>query len=1370
MKTNIHLQSWLRRAAVLLITLAGCLPIVAQEEEIEGGEAFYIYQNDGHFDGFFYDQVKQIRYSRLDTLGIEHDRYVSQEIVTEDSVYRIMLTAIDSVSYVQPEIRYAKETRFMADEGMMAYYLSISKPFDDRFLLRFSGSMPAALQPKVGDVLCCPKLKDYEEAFVGKVKKVHSEGGEIQVECGYIEDLSEVFEQFVTVEQIRQKQTENGVRFSRRIAGLERPTRAEGNWEDITLFNVTSHLEGNLDLFSDNTKLILGADLSFAAVANAVYKIKGWRDFYLKTEVKPQVGLNFNVAIDGQIGGTPISLKSLPGVGDLLSKVSRIPFPAVCPILYLDVVPEPFIRGEAHLNFALNTGPEVKAMGLGIELKSEYPYIVPSASLLATPIIPAAVFLPSELDGKFELSAEINGMAQIGIKSPIKLGTMDWLKWVADAETESTLYAGPKLDGKFPLSTQMLSNTIFENLEEAELNFTALSCDLEFSAKGSILGWDGEAKKTFNYSIFKYPMKAFPVIDIDNIKVDIYGERKNNVRVSYGTKGNVFFPQTLGVGIYTKADEKDNEYRKLYKKDFRSQGYFMNTFNNVELTFEDLEAGEYLVCPIIKPSFPIIPTDDDGLIPAYKGANYADDYDKQKRKFTITMQELVLTPSEIQAEEEGGEFGVDVQTGFDTPIIPESLEKWINAEIITGSDKSNTLKLTVDENQTDAFRTGLVFVRQQISDNEVAEKTVTVKQYGGLELSKSKLEFTKEGGEQTIDILTSYKPITIVLGDAYTWLSYSLNDRKLTIKADPSEGGNRSATVIISAFSKKKNRNVEVKLTITQKGLVDASIEPTELYFGVDGGTQPVYVAVGNDTEFTGVSVRDESDTWVTVEKRTSIFNVTVKPNEYGKRIAYVDATFTAKDKDGKAYTVTLPVTILQESKGEETPFDPVDPESFKLPGDTIDLNYLTYSTRCYTENTAGEFFNDQAGMGERCTTTYDGQYIYTLLNTERATIYLKIDMDAVSAPIVDGYVGIDGVVGDEEYVRMRIKDIPIFIPYRDLLRFHASDPSHAYGYHNGDSPLCGYSPNLSSYCSSFSANFVEKWVPVNPDDTNSEYIPVYKTASLGEIKEFWLEFALMKFEDGSYSNDDDDGEVVAEFPNASVISEIKALGMPVYTGSTPPSLQGAYTMTPISLYKSKGANDMLGRGYSFAFSVEDIVKPELMHIKFSDVKDNVTGNMIQVELAQSYSPTSLMGRANRTKFKSPQKITCAVQGEGNKFTICASSKNSNDNVIWMFSGELDGDKIINLHQLQAEHLDNTYNLLNYWAHYHILADEDKVSPWFDWDNEDWSTWYGGSEGYDDDEEYARSRALISPSTSATDAIPWQRYMTTFNPLMKKSH
>ena len=130
MKAKLSMPAWLRYAAVVLLVLTGGLSAVAQTEEIEGGEAFYIYQNDGHFDGFFYDQVKEIRYSRLDTLGIERSEYVSQEIVTEDSVYRIMLTAIDSVSYVQPEIRFAKGVRFMRDEGLMAYYVSMSQTGD----------------------------------------------------------------------------------------------------------------------------------------------------------------------------------------------------------------------------------------------------------------------------------------------------------------------------------------------------------------------------------------------------------------------------------------------------------------------------------------------------------------------------------------------------------------------------------------------------------------------------------------------------------------------------------------------------------------------------------------------------------------------------------------------------------------------------------------------------------------------------------------------------------------------------------------------------------------------------------------------------------------------------------------------------------------------------------------------------------------------------------------------------------------------------------------------------------------------------------------------------------------------------------------
>ena len=79
-----HLKIFMAVVALMM----AALPLQAQD-------AFYIYQNDGHFDGFFYDEIQKMSYSKTDTLGIEHDEYVSQIIQTADSTYCIMLSAID---------------------------------------------------------------------------------------------------------------------------------------------------------------------------------------------------------------------------------------------------------------------------------------------------------------------------------------------------------------------------------------------------------------------------------------------------------------------------------------------------------------------------------------------------------------------------------------------------------------------------------------------------------------------------------------------------------------------------------------------------------------------------------------------------------------------------------------------------------------------------------------------------------------------------------------------------------------------------------------------------------------------------------------------------------------------------------------------------------------------------------------------------------------------------------------------------------------------------------------------------------------------------------------------------------------------------
>ena len=64
------------------IVLMGLTHLSSQAQGIN--DAFYIYQNDGHFNGFFYDEVIEIRYSKLDTLNLEHSDFVSQEITAGD--------------------------------------------------------------------------------------------------------------------------------------------------------------------------------------------------------------------------------------------------------------------------------------------------------------------------------------------------------------------------------------------------------------------------------------------------------------------------------------------------------------------------------------------------------------------------------------------------------------------------------------------------------------------------------------------------------------------------------------------------------------------------------------------------------------------------------------------------------------------------------------------------------------------------------------------------------------------------------------------------------------------------------------------------------------------------------------------------------------------------------------------------------------------------------------------------------------------------------------------------------------------------------------------------------------------------------------
>ena len=893
---KIIIQSWLRYAAVMLLVLTGGLSAMAQTEGIEGGEAFYIYQNDGHFDGFFYDQVKEIRYSRFDTLGIERSEYVSQEIVTEDSVYRIMLTAIDSVSYVQPEIRFAKGVRFMRDEGLMAYYVSMSQT-GDGFLLQFNSGLPTALQPKKNEVLSCPDLPDYDEMFVGKVKSVRNEGGKLVVECGYIDDIKEVFDQFVTVEQVRNVQTVDGSRTYRRMAGLNTPRRVEGNYTDITLFNFTYAHEWSGFKLTDNLTLGLALNIGFGMQATAVYKIR-WGEFYVKTVLKDQVSLGATVSLDGELYAKS-DLTMLPGVGALLDRFSKVPFPASFPILYVNLTPKPFTDVQAHLNVSVGIGGEVKGTAFMLELKDKWPYVDMGVNFIA-PFLPYNL----EAEGTFNINAQLNGSVYSGIKFPIESGTEEWIKKICGLKAEMSVSAGPKVSGALNFDILKAPFGAYEALKGSKVDLTLMSITTEASGDVTVFGKEGKHKVSHSWDFGNYPLAL--LASVDDMTTEITGDNEDGLKCHYEVSGDVCFPQKLGVGLYVKENENDIYYKKLYQSKLRDELYFLNTFNSVDVEFKDIPPGEYRARPLIA---------GPGLIPVIE----------KEHIVYIAAKDIELKPEEGIFDEAGGEMEVTLVSQQTMPITATSDKDWITTDITLPDGKGGygVMVVKVAENNTDAYRTGTVTVRQRYSTSEYKEKTFTVKQYGGLQLSPAKLNFTKDGGAETVEILTSMRPITINLNGAENWIGYELDGNKLYLTVKPNTGAPRTASITVSAWSSRHNGINAKTLTITQQG-EDTSVphvSPTSLSYSAKGGMQSVQAYVGNVYNRVGYAVGNDCKSWISVANYEDYhLEITAKPNTTGaERTGTVTVYMAAFEGDSPApgtEMATFPITITQAGGG----------------------------------------------------------------------------------------------------------------------------------------------------------------------------------------------------------------------------------------------------------------------------------------------------------------------------------------------------------------------------------------------------------------------------------------------------------------------
>ena len=136
------------RRSIFILALCSLFlaPLMAQE-------AFYIYRNDGDFHGFFYDEVVEMRYSKIALDSVEHEQYVTYEVELADTTYRIPLAAIDSIGFQQPEIKLNPKVKLIQNEGLSPYLKDVNEFGQPEELVARFENLPSSLVPQVGDVL-----------------------------------------------------------------------------------------------------------------------------------------------------------------------------------------------------------------------------------------------------------------------------------------------------------------------------------------------------------------------------------------------------------------------------------------------------------------------------------------------------------------------------------------------------------------------------------------------------------------------------------------------------------------------------------------------------------------------------------------------------------------------------------------------------------------------------------------------------------------------------------------------------------------------------------------------------------------------------------------------------------------------------------------------------------------------------------------------------------------------------------------------------------------------------------------------------------------------------------------------------------------
>ncbi|MDO4986268.1 MAG: BACON domain-containing carbohydrate-binding protein [Prevotella sp.] len=908
-----------RYTLCIFVAIFGMLNIQPAEAQ-QKQDALYVFRNDGKFNAFYYADIERIEYSKVDTLGKEQGDYVVQEIYALDSLFRIPISAIDSVAFVTPETKYKADV-VRPDKAMTDYIVAS----DSVSWFRLSASAPSSVVPKVGDKLLIDNpVKFLPNGFSGLVSKVTqgTAGTTIETEAPALEDF---FERLVLKAAAGSEASGattrgpvNGIDISYAIdEPLDLPTLS-GSISPMTTISG--------DMFKPYDDVAISLEGTLAGTYTLTPIVKDFRAFlyfdivegakmyqYMKMNRTHKISFNASGTFSGNID-VPFTFAKDAVNGVLKDGGKKL----TKKIKGFDV---DFSFGW-FLNGKVTTSWEYYNEHSGTSLSTlsyEGPaYHIPQSKEFyekASYQLVSDTCASSGWAAGMALSTGVYGKAETKVSC-----------FGREFETEARIEVAARLEEDYGVAISDVVNTAY--LESGKI-YSVLNAE-DNVKRTFYVGANLSAKLNLWKNVDWKPINFSPEVAL--AKEGLYGAVPNMKSITWdvdkkapwrGTltvplDRSLLFSKKVGLSIYDITDDKNPVQAIDFWK--KTEYFSPKTYSQIKEVVEDLEPSRfYKAWPQVKVfGQPII----------------AD----KSVEISLGPPMMNIKPKAVEFDENPGYKDIEVVTNVkNTEFTTEAA--WLNETKPTWNNEEGRLTVYVPTlpDDTDSRKGYVIGVGYDKEGKELLRDTVTVTQLRPiLQASPNPVTFEQKGGTITVTLNTTLAQIEAKIqegGNLDKFFTMTLNtDNTITVTAQENTTGQELSGNIIVKGTSPGGQKAELNLNVIQKTGTNEQSEMTlsteQMEFDKNAGTMDFTVHVAGGVSLKTLNTKQKMDSngkkwldWVLKDKsdpNNRVYTVSVTENKDGaSRTGTIE--LTAKNDDGtevivKTLTVTQNATANEES------------------------------------------------------------------------------------------------------------------------------------------------------------------------------------------------------------------------------------------------------------------------------------------------------------------------------------------------------------------------------------------------------------------------------------------------------------------------